>query len=92
MIGDAPVDGLYAGSNGDYYTDWEVTRNLRRGTWRPCIRQREPDRRLVETTGGGLLMLTAIEPTALPTWVEIRVAGETARVVDTRYPSLETRR
>lgn len=92
MIGDAPVDGLYAGSNGHYYTAWEVTRNLRRGAWRPCIRQQEPERRLVETTGGGLLMLAAIEPAALPTWVEIRVQGDTARVVDTRDPSLETRR
>lgn len=92
MIGDAPIDGLYAGSNGHYYTDWEVTKNIRRGTWRRCIRQREPDRRLVETTGGGLLMLTAIDPDALPTWVEIRVTGEAARIVDTRYPSLETRR
>lgn len=91
MIGDAPVETLYAGSDGRYYTDWEVTRNLRRGAWRRCLRQREPDRRLVETTGGGLLMLAAVDPAAVPTWVEIRVRGETARVVDTRYPSLETR-
>ncbi|GAB3664336.1 hypothetical protein [Halopiger thermotolerans] len=92
MIGDTPVDELYAGSNGHYYTDWEVTRNLRRGAWRPCIRQREPDRRLVETTDGGLLMLSAVDPATVPAWVEIRVRGEIARVVDTRYPSLETRR
>lgn len=87
MVGieNAPVDGLFEGSNGQYYTDWEVRRHLRRGAWRVCLRQRNPDRRLVEIEDERLLMLTPVDASELPGWVEIRVIGDIARIVDTRH-------
>ena len=90
-IGNAPVDGLFEGSNGRYYTDWEVRRHRRRGAWRLCLRQRDPDRRLVETDDGRLVMLAPIEADELPDWVEIRVIGDIARIVDTRRTGSKTR-
>ncbi|WP_049923666.1 hypothetical protein [Halopiger djelfimassiliensis] len=91
VIADLPVSTVFEGSNGRYYTDCQVERNLRVGSWRPCIRQFDPDRRLVEIDGGSLLMLTPIDPDDLPDWIEIRVTGTTARVVDTRrrFPTAE---
>lgn len=91
-LGNAPVNGLFEGSNGQYYTDWEVRRRLRRGAWRPCLRQREPDRRLVATADDHLLMLAPIDADELPDWVEIRVVGDAARIVDTRWTASRTRR
>ncbi|NGM71518.1 hypothetical protein G6M89_21465 [Natronolimnobius sp. AArcel1] len=83
-VANTPVDRLYEGSNGQYYTEWEVSRQFRRGAWQRCLRQEEPDRQLVETGGKRLLMLTAVDLCDAPSWVEIRVRGESARVVDTR--------
>ncbi|OVE86442.1 hypothetical protein [Natronolimnobius baerhuensis] len=83
-VANTPVDRLYEGSNGQYYTEWEVSRQFRRGAWQLCLRQTTPDRQLVETGGKRLLMLTAIDVCNAPSWVEIRVRGESARVVDTR--------
>lgn len=87
MVPDAPVDGLYEGSNGRYYTDCQIARKLRTDQWKPCIRQRDPDRRLVETSDGGLLLLTPTDD--LPAWAELRVDARGARVVDTRRPGPE---
>lgn len=84
VIPDAPIDGLYAGSNGRYYTADEVARKLRTDGWKPCIRQRDPDRRLVATADGHLLLLTATDD--LPPWAELRVDDGRAHVVDTRRP------
>ena len=84
MTRDAPVDDLYEGSNGRYYTGDQLARRLRTGRWKPCIRQRNPDRRLVETDGGSLLLLTPTEE--LPSWAELRIDDRGARVVDTRRP------
>lgn len=84
----APLEDLelLEGSNGRYYTAWQVRRRLRIGEWRRCLRQREPgpDRRLVETDEGALLMLTPIEPANVPCWLEVRVVGEATLAVDTR--------
>ena len=80
-----PVERLYEGSNGRYYTDCQVTTKLRTDQWKPCIRQRDPDRRLVETSDGGLLLLTPTDD--LPVWAELRVDDCGTRVVDTRRPS-----
>ncbi len=79
-----PFEGLFEGSNGRYYTDWQVRERHRTGEWRLCIRQRTPDRRLVETGDGSLLLLAPTDADALPVGVEIRVADGCARVVDTR--------
>ncbi|ELY39175.1 hypothetical protein C496_14997 [Natronorubrum tibetense GA33] len=84
VVTDTPVDVLYEGTNGRYYTDCQVTTNLRTERWKPCIRQRDPDRRLVETSDGGLLLLTPTDD--LPAWAEIRVDNRGTRVVDTRRP------
>nr|WP_090382875.1 hypothetical protein [Natronobacterium texcoconense] len=92
-MADAPVDTVLAGSDGRYYTGWQVNRRFRTGDWTHCLRQRNPDRRLVETATGALLLLQPVDPDRLPGWVEIRVLGETARVVDTRRTaSVSTRR
>lgn len=80
----APVDALFAGSDGRYYTAWQLRRRLRSDAWELCVRT--PDRLLVETGGARLVLLTRIDPAALPSWTEIRVEAGTARVVDTRQP------
>lgn len=84
VIPDVPVERLYEGSNGRYYTHCQLERRLRAGRWTPCIRQRDPDRRLVETSDGSLLLLTPTDE--LPAWAELRIDGRGARVIDTRRP------
>ncbi|QLG48598.1 hypothetical protein [Natrinema halophilum] len=79
-----PFESLFEGSDGRYYTDWQVTERQRTGEWTLCIRQRAPDRRLVETDGGALLLLTPTELEELPSGIEIRVSDGRARVVDAR--------
>jgi hypothetical protein len=77
---------VFAASNGDYYTEWEVERRLRSGPWRRCLQQVDPDRRLVAVEDGCLLSLVTVAPTELPSGVELRVDGECARVVERRRP------
>ena len=84
VVMDVPVDSLYEGSNGHYYTDCQIARRLRTERWKPCIRQRDPDRRLVETSDGNLLLLTPTD--TLPEWAELRIDDRGARIVDTRGP------
>ncbi|ELY67103.1 hypothetical protein [Natrinema versiforme] len=86
-----PFETLFEGSNNRYYTDWQVRRRLRTGAWALCMRQRAPDRWLVETEAEALLSLSPIEPAELPTRLEIRVADDRARVVDPREGSPATR-
>ncbi|WP_254524343.1 hypothetical protein [Natrinema caseinilyticum] len=83
------IETLFEGSNGRYYTDWQVARRRRTGEWALCIRQRTPDRRLVETDGGALLLLTPTDPASLPPGIEIHVRDGRARVVDGRCGSPE---
>ncbi len=84
VIPNAPVDGIYRGSNGRYYTDRQVTNYLRAERWNPCIRQRNPERRLVATSDDDLLLLLPTDD--IPAWAEIRVDNRGARIVDTRRP------
>lgn len=84
VTANAPIEGLYEGSNGRYYTECQLRRRLRTDRWAPCIRQRDPDRRLVETRDGSLLLLTPTDD--LPAWAELRIDDRGARVVDTRRP------
>ena len=79
-----PFETLFEGSDGRYYTDWQVDRRLRTGEWTFCMRQRTPRRRLVETADGALVLLAPTEPDELPAGLEIRVSEQCARVVDTR--------
>ncbi|APX98362.1 hypothetical protein BB347_16775 (plasmid) [Natronorubrum daqingense] len=75
---------VYAGSNGNYYTERQLERNLRSGCWTPCLRQRNPARRLVETREGNLLLVGVVSHP--PPWIEIRISKGGARIVDTRVP------
>lgn len=84
VTADAPIDGLYEGSNGRYYTEWQIETRLRTDRWKPCIRQCDSDRRLVETGDGTLLLLVPTDD--LPPWTELRIDDRGARVVDTRRP------
>lgn len=78
------VGPVYEGSDGRYYTDWQVRRKLDAGEWRPCLRERGTGRRLVATADGSLVMLVPTPLAALPEWVEVRAAGRVVRAVDTR--------
>ncbi len=80
----SPVDTLFEGSNDRYYTEWQVQHRLRNGTWKLCIRQESPDRRLVGAGDGALLLLVPIDAAELPAWAEIRIDDRGSRVVDTR--------
>jgi hypothetical protein len=79
-----PFETVFEGSDGRYYTDWQVRRRLRDGEWTVCMYQRAPHRRLVEIADNALLMLTPTDPDELPDGLEIRVIERRARVVDTR--------
>lgn len=83
-----PFETVFEGSDGRYYTDWQVRHRLRTDEWTFCMQQRTPHRRLVETDDDALLLLVPIELEELPAGREIRVSGCCARVVDTqRVPS-----
>lgn len=87
-----PFETLFEGSDGRYYTDWQVRRRLRTGEWTFCMQQRAPHRRLVETADDALLLLAPTDPEELPTGLEIRIIERRARVVDTRRaPPRESR-
>ena len=75
---------VYAGSDGCFYTDWQVDRKLRLGEWEPCLYDRKDDRRLVGTGDGELLFLAPVEPVELPEWARIRTDPVGPRIVDTR--------
>jgi len=81
---DDDVGSVYAGSDGRFYTDWQVDRKLRQGAWRPCVHDRGTDRRMVGTDDGELVLLVSVEAAELPEWVRIRADPGGLRVVDTR--------
>gem|GEM_PF-741823 len=78
------VGELFSGSDGQYYTDWQVRRNVRTGTWRLCLSQRDPNRTLIEVNDAWLILLRPIAPADLPDWAELRLECGRAWVVDTR--------
>ncbi|UTF52140.1 hypothetical protein [Natronosalvus rutilus] len=77
---------VYLGSDGRFYTSWDVLEKYRSGTWKPCLRHRS-GRRLV-ADGDALLSLTPVAASDLPDWLEIRVTTGQRRVktraIDTR--------
>lgn len=85
---------VYRGSNGTWYTRWEVDHLLRRGRWRRCLDEREEGVWFFEQTDGdGLLALVAGDLETLPDWLEVRSDGRRARVVDTRRgPPIDVKR
>ena len=82
MKGDAGT--IYAGSDGRFYTAWQVDRRLQRGEWKLCLHDRHADKWLVDTPEEVLLALVPIDPSDLPEWVRIRSDRAGRRIVDTR--------
>ncbi|MFP9192250.1 hypothetical protein [Natronosalvus vescus] len=81
---------VYAGSNGRFYTSWEVLVKLRRRTWRACLRH-DDGRRLVGV-GDQLLLLTPITVAELPDWIEIRVHTGRLQTHTPKTRAIDTRR
>ena len=77
--------GFYAGSDGSYYTEWEVALRMESGDWEPCMWDTETGWELVEGDDR-LVWLVPIEASELPAWVEVRETpeGPGDEVVDTR--------
>lgn len=84
MVVERDVGPVYEGSDGRFYTDWQVDRKLTDGDWRPCLQYPDEGRRLVASDDGDLLMLVRVDPATLPAWAELRADGEALQVVDTR--------
>lgn len=84
MVEEINVGPIYEGSDGQYYTDWQVGRKMNHGEWKPCIWDEETGRQLVGTGDGDLLMLISADAESLPEWAEIRSDEVGARIVDTR--------
>lgn len=78
---------VYSGSDGGYYTAWQVERNLHTGEWKPCIRDVIAGRHLVGVDDE-LLLLEPTAPDELPDWIRIRLDRSGPRAVDVRrtYP------
>lgn len=74
---------VYRGSNGRYYTGWQVERRLHTGAWRPCIREATTDRRLVGVDDE-LVLLEPTDLDDLPDWIRIRLDRSGPRAVDVR--------
>ena len=86
--GGRPVSGLddervYRGSNGRYYTGWQVERRLHTGVWRPCIREATTGRHLVDVDDE-LVLLEPTDLDDLPDWIRIRLDRSGPRAVDVR--------
>jgi hypothetical protein len=74
---------LYAGSDGRYYTDWEVSWHFERDEWKPCMWDSEEGWELVED-GDELVWLYPRGIDDLPDWAELRQEGHGVAVVDLR--------
>lgn len=74
---------LYAGSDGRYYTDWQVSWRFENDEWRACMWDSEEGWELVEEDNE-LVWLYPVEVTDLPDWAEIAPEGRGFTVVDRR--------
>ena len=76
---------IYEGSDGNWYTCWQVEQRLLGGVWDRCLEDRTAGLRLVESVDDDeLIMLTPIDVETLPPWLEVRSDGRRSKVVDTR--------
>jgi len=75
----------YAGSDGCYYTDWQVATQMESGEWVPCMWEEEEGWELV-VADDELVWLIPVERSALPNWVDVRETSEGygTKIVDTR--------
>lgn len=76
---------LYAGSDGQYYTDWQVSWQFESDQWKPCMWDTNEGWEVVDN-GEDLVWLVPVSPAELPEWAEIRPTqpGPGAEVVDRR--------
>lgn len=74
---------LYAGSDGRYYTDWQVSWRFENDEWRACMWDTEEGWELVEDDDE-LLWLDPVEWEELPDWAELREEGHGVVVADRR--------
>ena len=74
---------LYAGSDGRYYTDWQVSWRFENDEWRACMWDSDEGWELVED-GEELVWLDPVDRGDLPDWAELRPEGYGVVVVDCR--------
>lgn len=76
---------LFAGSDGRFYTGWQVGWRLESGRWRPCMWDTEAGWELVESDDG-LVWLWPVSREDLPSWTGLRAVqpGHGVEVVDRR--------
>jgi len=74
---------LYAGSDGRYYTDWQVSWRFENGEWRACMWDSDEGWELVEEDNE-LVWLYPVEANDLPAWAELAPEGRGVTVVDRR--------
>lgn len=74
---------LYAGSDGRYYTDWQVSWRFENDEWKPCMWDTEDGWELVEEDSE-LVRIDPVEVTELPDWAELAPEGHGVVVVDHR--------
>ena len=74
---------LYAGSDGRFYTDWQVSWRFESGEWEPCMWDTEEGWELVDSTDG-LVWLYPADSDDLPGWAELEPAAHGVAVVDRR--------
>ena len=82
--GTGAVDEVYRGSDGRYYTAWQLEQNIETARWKPCLHETETGRRLVSVGRNVLLFLTPVDVVDLPPWVVIDVYRGERRVIDRR--------
>jgi hypothetical protein len=66
---------VFAGSDGVYYTDWQVARRLEAGRWDPCMWDTENGWELVSDSEE-LVWLVPVPRAELPEWAEVRPLEE----------------
>ena len=74
---------LYAGSDGRYYTDWEVAWHFEADEWRACMWDSDEGWELVEDDDE-LVWLYPVGRDDLPDWAELHSEGRGVAVVDLR--------
>jgi hypothetical protein len=80
------VTKLYAGSDGRYYTEWQVSWRFENDEWRPCMWDSDDGWELVEEDDELVWLYPAdLEGVKdLPEWAELRQRGHGVAVVDLR--------
>jgi len=75
---------VYGGSDGAFYTDWEVGWNLESGDWQVCMWDEDAGWELFETQSEELVWLLPMDESELPEWAEVERLDRGSRVVDRR--------